>query len=72
MLNVAVLLLTKEDYWAGADVAVKNGNCAIFVRPEDHSIPADTMSAKQLLIVGGATTKHPNEVLLSGVEVRVM
>ena len=66
VLNVAVLLLTKEDYWAGSDVAVKNGNCAIFVRPADESVPADAMSAKQLIVVGGPTTKHPNEVLLSG------
>lgn len=66
VLNVAVLLFTKEDYWAGADVAVKNGNCAIFVRSADKSVPADAMSAKQLIVVGGPTTKHPNEVLLSG------
>ena len=66
MLNVAVLLYTKEDYWAGADVAAKNGNCAIFVRPDDHSVPVDAKSAKQLIVIGGPTTGHPNEVLLSG------
>ncbi|ODA40914.1 hypothetical protein DSBG_2355 [Desulfosporosinus sp. BG] len=33
MLKVAVLLFTKEDYWAGADVAVKNGNCVYLL---DH------------------------------------
>ena len=26
VLKVAVLLYTKEDYWAGYDVAVKHGN----------------------------------------------
>lgn len=66
VLNVAVLLYTLEDYWAGADVAAKNGHCAIFVRSEDQSIPADAMSAQKLIVVGGPTTKHPNEVLLSG------
>ncbi len=66
VLNVAVLLFTKDDYWAGSDVSVKNGNCAIFVRQADHSVPADAMSAKQLIVVGGPTTRHPNEVLLSG------
>lgn len=66
MLKVAVLLYTKEDFWAGNDVAVKNGNCALFVRPEDHSVPADAMKAEELIVVGGATTGHPNETLLSG------
>lgn len=66
ILDVAVLLYSKEDYWAGYDVAVKNGNCAIFTRPADHSVPADAMSAKKLIVVGGGTTGHPNELLLSG------
>jgi N-acetylmuramoyl-L-alanine amidase len=66
VLEVAVLLYTKEDYWAGADVATKNGNCAIFVRPDDHTVPKDAMSAKKLIVIGGPTTKHANEVLLSG------
>lgn len=66
VLKVAVLLFTKDDFWAGADVAVKNGNCAVFVRLPDQSVPADSMNSKQLIVVGGATTKHPNEVLLSG------
>ena len=66
VLKVAVLLYTKDDYWAGADVATKNDNCAIFVRPADHSVPADAMSAQKLFVVGGPTAKHPNEVLLSG------
>lgn len=66
VLKIAVLLFTSEDYYAGADVAAKNGNCAIFVRPADHTVPADAKSAKQLIVVGGPTTGHPNEVLLSG------
>jgi N-acetylmuramoyl-L-alanine amidase len=65
VLDVAVLLNTKEDYWAGADVAAKNSNCAVFVRGSDKSIPSDAMSAKKLIVVGGATTGHPNEVLVS-------
>lgn len=66
VLEVAVLLYTKEDYWAGTDVATKNANCAIFIRPADHSVPKDAMSAKKLIIIGGPTANHPNEVLLSG------
>ena len=66
VLDVAVLLYSKEDYWAGADVADRNGNCAIFVRPADKSVPKDAMSAKKLIVVGGATAGHGNEVLLSG------
>lgn|GEM_PF-2043324 len=66
MLNVAVLLYTKEDFWAGADVSAKNGYCAIFVRPPDLSVPAEAMSAQKLIVVGGPTTKHLNEVILSG------
>ncbi|KLU66778.1 N-acetylmuramoyl-L-alanine amidase LytC precursor [Desulfosporosinus acididurans] len=66
VLDVAVLLYTKEDYWSGADVAVKNGDCAIFIRPDDHSVPKEAMSAQKLIVVGGPTTGHPNEILLSG------
>lgn len=66
VLEVAVLLHTKEDYWAGADVAAKNGNCAVFVRGADRSVPKDATEAKKLIVVGGATTGHPGEVLLSG------
>ncbi|EGW41189.1 N-acetylmuramoyl-L-alanine amidase [Desulfosporosinus sp. OT] len=66
MLEVAVLLYTKEDYWAGTDVAAKNDNCAIFIRPADHSVPKEAMNAKKLIIIGGPTASHPNEVLLSG------
>lgn len=66
VLEVAVLLFTKEDYWAGTDVATKNGDCAMFIRPADQSVPKDAMSAKKLIVIGGSTTNHPNEVLLSG------
>ena len=66
VLEVAVLLFSKEDYWAGADVAAKHGNCAMFVRPVDRSVPKDAMSAVKLVVIGGATVGHPGEVLLSG------
>lgn len=66
MLEVAVLLYTEEDYWAGTDVAAKHGNCALFIRSADHSVPKDAMSVKQLIVIGGPSTNHPNEVLLSG------
>jgi len=66
VLKVAVLLYSKEDYWAGTDVAVRNGNCGIFVRSLGGVIPTDAMNAEKLIVVGGPTTKHPNEVLISG------
>lgn len=66
MLNIAVLLDTKEDFWAGYDVSVKNGNCALFIRPDGKTVPSEAMNAKQLIVVGGAKTGHPNEVYLSG------
>ena len=65
-LEIAILLFSKEDYWSGTDVAAMNGNCAMFVRPSDHSVPKEAMSAKKLIVIGGPTTRHPNEVLLSG------
>lgn len=66
VLEVAVLLFTKEDFWSGSDVAVVNGNCGIFVRAADQSVPKEAMSAKKLIVIGGSTTHHPNETLLSG------
>ena len=45
VLKVAVLLFTKDDFWSGVDVSVKNGNCAIFVRPPDLSVPAEAIRA---------------------------
>lgn len=66
VLIKAVLLFSKEDYWSGTDVVERNGNCAMFIRPADKSVPVDAMSAKQLIVIGGSATGHPNEVLLSG------
>jgi len=66
MLDVCVLLYSKEDYWSGTDVAEKNGNCAIFIRPADKSVHKDAMSAKKLIVIGGSKTGHKNELLLSG------
>jgi len=66
VLDVAVLLFTKDDYFAGSDVSVKNGNCAIFIRLDDRSVPKYAMSAKHLIVVGGGSTGHANETLLSG------
>ncbi|EHQ88307.1 N-acetylmuramoyl-L-alanine amidase [Desulfosporosinus youngiae] len=65
VLDVAVLLFTKEDYWAGVDVAARH-NCAVFVRPAGNTVPPDAWHAKQLIVIGGPTTGHANEVLLSG------
>ncbi|KLU67840.1 hypothetical protein DEAC_c02470 [Desulfosporosinus acididurans] len=66
-LEVAVLMDTEEDFWSAIDVSRSNGNCALFVRPSHNATPpADAMKAKHLITVGGATTGHPNETLLSG------
>ena len=65
VLDVAVLLFSKEDYWSGHDVCVKNGNCALFTR-FNGTIPKEAMSAKKLIIVGGGSVNHQNEILLSG------
>ncbi len=61
VFDVAVLLNTKDDFWAGADVAAKHGNCAIFVRPS-----MDAKNAKTLIVVGGSSIRETGEILLSG------
>jgi len=66
MLSVAVLLYSRDDFWAGYDVAYKNGNCAVFVRNPDKTVPGDAWNAGKLIVVGGPPTGHPGEVLLSG------
>ena len=67
VLDVAVLLFTDNDYWAGIDVSHANGSCAIFVRGTDKTvIHPDAKAAKKLIVVGGASTGHPSEMLLSG------
>ena len=60
-MEVAVLLNTKEDFWAGADVAAKHGNCAIFIRPS-----TEAKKAKTLIVVGGSSIRQTDEILLSG------
>jgi len=65
VLDIAVLLFSKEDYWSGYDVCVKNGNCALFTR-FNGTIPKEAMSAKKLIVVGGGSVNHQNEILLSG------
>jgi len=66
MLDIAILLNTKDDYWSGADVAETHGGCAVFVRGTDKSVPKDALGAKKLIVIGGPTTRHHSEVLLSG------
>jgi len=66
VLEKSVLLFTEADKEAGFKVAAKNGNCAIFVRNSDHSVPTEAMLSKKLLVIGGSTVNHPNETVLSG------
>jgi len=65
VLEKAVLLYSKDDYFAGGDVALKY-NCAIFIRPTDKSCPNEAFSAKELFVIGGSSVKHPKEIILSG------
>jgi N-acetyl-anhydromuramyl-L-alanine amidase AmpD len=65
MLNFAVLLHTEKDFWAGVDIAVRH-NCGIFIREVGGTVPAEAWNAKKLVVVGGPTTGHPGEVLVSG------
>lgn len=63
----AVLAYGIDDFLVPARrVSAKNGNCAIFLRTEDHKAPTDAFKAKQLIVVGGGSVGHPNEVLLTG------
>jgi len=66
LIDTAVLIFTKEDYWAGYDVCVKNNNCALFIRYSDKSVPKDAKNTKKLYVIGGSSTGLPQEILLSG------
>lgn len=67
VLDIAILKFSSEDDWSAKDVDVKLGGVANFTRQGTAKvIPKDAMSAKKLVVIGGATTGHPNEVLLSG------
>jgi hypothetical protein len=39
----------------------------MFIRRFDRTVPEDAWNAKILIVVGGASTGHSGEVLLSGV-----
>ena len=63
----AILMNTDEDYWAAKDVSAKFGGLAVFVRQgTTRTIPPDALKTKHLFTIGGATTGHANETLLSG------
>lgn len=63
----AILMFSDEDYWSAKDVSAKNGGIAMFVRQgATRVVPAEALKAKHLFTIGGASTGHPNEVLLSG------
>ena len=67
VLEVAILKFSAEDEWAAKDIDTKLGGVANFTRQgSGRIIPKDAMAAKRLIVVGGPTTNHPNEVLLSG------
>lgn len=67
VLKVAILKYTPEDEWAAKDVDQKLGGVANFTRQKTSlRIPDDAMNAEQLIVIGGPTTGHKNEILLSG------
>lgn len=67
VLDVAILKNSSEDEWAAKDIDARLGGVANFTRQGANKvIPKDAMSAKKLIVIGGGTTGHPNEVLLSG------
>jgi N-acetylmuramoyl-L-alanine amidase len=67
MLKIAILKFTPEDEWAAKDVDAKHGGIANFTRYGTGKIvPAEALQADQLIVIGGPTTGHKNEILLSG------
>ena len=67
MLKYAILKFTAEDEWAAKDIDALHGGIANFTRQGVNKvIPADAMLAEQLIVIGGPTTGHKNEILLSG------
>jgi len=67
VLEVAILKFSAEDEWAAKDIDAKLGGVANFTRQgATRTIPTDAMKAKHLIVIGGATTGHPNETLLTG------
>lgn len=67
ILKIVILKFTTEDEWAAKDVDAKHGGIANFTRyGTNKSIPTEAMQADQLIVIGGPTTGHKNEILLSG------
>lgn len=66
-MKEAVLAHGIEDYLVPARrESIKLGNCAVFLRFDDKTPPADVYKAEHLTIVGGGSVDHPNETILSG------
>jgi N-acetylmuramoyl-L-alanine amidase len=66
-MKIAILKFTPEDEWAAKDIDAKYGGIANYTRQgAGKVIPLNAMLAEQLIVIGGPTTKHPNEILLSG------
>jgi len=66
VLETAIVVYGPDDLVSARRVAVVKGGCAIFIRSADGKAPLDVFKAKQLIIIGGATVGHPNEVLVTG------
>jgi len=66
-VKYAILKFTPEDEWAAKDIDALHGGIANYTRQGVNKvIPADAMIVDQLIVIGGPTTGHKNEILLSG------
>jgi hypothetical protein len=67
MNKIAILKFTPEDEWSAKDIDAKHGGVANFTRQgAGKAIPPEAMLADLLIVIGGPTTGHKNEILLSG------
>jgi N-acetylmuramoyl-L-alanine amidase len=66
-MKIAILKFTPEDEWAAKDIDALHGGIANFTRQGDGKvIPADALMSETLIVIGGPTTGHKKEILLSG------
>jgi N-acetylmuramoyl-L-alanine amidase len=67
-IDSAILIYTQDDLETAKRLFSKYGLCPIFFRDtiNKNVFSQDVYKAKTLIIVGGPSVNHPNEILLSG------
>lgn len=65
-VDYGILIYSADDFPTAKRLCAKYGNCAIFLRLSDGSAPEDVSKVNTLLLVGGKSVGHANEILLSG------